>query len=110
VAGEVRRLLSGRVELHELVMTGGLWRLTGEQVESAAAEAGPSTEEVRVSGWSRQRRRCRLSRLHAYATGCVHLIVATLDCMSLRALPSRDHMQRWPSGSASATLAAPLCW
>lgn len=41
VESEVRRLLSGRVSMHELVMTGGLWRVTGEQVERAAAE-GPS--------------------------------------------------------------------
>ena len=37
---EIRRLLSGRVEMNELVMTGGLWRVTGEQVERAAANEG----------------------------------------------------------------------
>lgn len=45
VKGEIRRLLSGHVEIYELVMTGGLWRVTGEQVERAAANesgAGPS--------------------------------------------------------------------
>ncbi len=35
VAAEVRRLLGGRVELSELVMTGGLWRVTGEQASRA---------------------------------------------------------------------------
>jgi DNA polymerase delta subunit 1 len=39
VEGEVRRLLGGRVEAHELAMTGGLWRVTGEQVGRAAAAA-----------------------------------------------------------------------
>ena len=33
---EISRLLSGRVELWELVMTGGLWRVTGQQLENAA--------------------------------------------------------------------------
>ena len=30
--GEIRRLLSGRVYLSDLIMTGGLWRITGQQV------------------------------------------------------------------------------
>ena len=30
--GEIRRLLSGRVDMFELAMTGGMWRVTGEQV------------------------------------------------------------------------------
>ena len=30
--GEIRRLLSGRVSLSDLIMTGGLWRITGQQV------------------------------------------------------------------------------
>lgn len=48
--GQIRRLLTGRVSMHELVMTGGLWRVTGEQVERAAAEgyaAADPGEEVR---------------------------------------------------------------
>ena len=51
MCGQVRRLLSGQVELSELVMTGGLWRVTGQQVENAAAaagEGGPSPEDVKV--------------------------------------------------------------
>lgn len=32
VADEIRRLLSGGCNLSEFVMTGGLWRLTGQQV------------------------------------------------------------------------------
>ena len=28
--GQIRRLLSGQVELWELPLTGGLWRVTGE--------------------------------------------------------------------------------
>lgn len=40
VEGEVRRLLSGHVSLWELVMTGGLWRITGQQLEKAALEGG----------------------------------------------------------------------
>ncbi|KAK9810365.1 hypothetical protein WJX72_009511 [[Myrmecia] bisecta] len=55
VEGEVRRLLSGRCELWEMVMTGGLWRVTGQQVERAAAvqegsatpTAGADDAEVR---------------------------------------------------------------
>ena len=30
VEAEVRRLLEGRCELSEMVMTGGLWRITGD--------------------------------------------------------------------------------
>lgn len=30
VEREVRRLLEGRAELSEMIMTGGLWRLTGK--------------------------------------------------------------------------------
>ncbi|GIL72478.1 hypothetical protein Vretifemale_2820 [Volvox reticuliferus] len=37
--GQIWRLLSGRVELGELAMTGGLWRITGQQVAAAAAAA-----------------------------------------------------------------------
>lgn len=37
VEGEIRRLLSGGCELWEFAMTGGLWRVTGQQVEAAAA-------------------------------------------------------------------------
>lgn len=36
VEGEIRRLLSGGCELWEFAMTGGLWRITGQQVEAAA--------------------------------------------------------------------------
>ncbi|KAL0056285.1 hypothetical protein WJX82_009537 [Trebouxia sp. C0006] len=38
VEGEVRRLLGGSCEAWEMVMTGGLWRLTGQQIAGAAAE------------------------------------------------------------------------
>jgi len=43
---QIRQLLSGQVEVWDLVMTGGLWRVTGQQVEAAAAagngeDAGP---------------------------------------------------------------------
>lgn len=37
VAAECRRLLSGRVELSELVMSGGLWRLPGQEVRALPA-------------------------------------------------------------------------
>jgi DNA polymerase delta subunit 1 len=53
VSGEIRRLLSGQVELHELIMTGGLWRVTGQQVENAA-EGKPNSEEVKVSRFSQR--------------------------------------------------------
>ncbi|GFH19999.1 uncharacterized protein HaLaN_17044, partial [Haematococcus lacustris] len=33
---QIQRLLSGQVQLWELVMTGGLWRITGSQVAQAA--------------------------------------------------------------------------
>ncbi|KAL6749924.1 DNA polymerase family B-domain-containing protein [Haematococcus lacustris] len=36
---QIQRLLSGQVQLWELVMTGGLWRITGSQVAQAALEA-----------------------------------------------------------------------
>ena len=44
--GEVKRLLLGQCNVAELVMTGGLWRITGKQVSpvpqltSAACPAG----------------------------------------------------------------------
>ncbi|KAL6767178.1 hypothetical protein ACKKBG_A38930 [Auxenochlorella protothecoides x Auxenochlorella symbiontica] len=47
VEEEVRRLLSGRVSLHELIMTQGLWRITGEQVSGAAAGDPAAAAEVR---------------------------------------------------------------
>ena len=31
--GQIRRLLSGQVELWELPLTGGLWRVTGDWLE-----------------------------------------------------------------------------
>jgi len=37
--GEIRRLLSGRVYLSDLVMTGGLWRITGQQARPGSARA-----------------------------------------------------------------------
>lgn len=40
--GEIARLLSGKVEVWELAMTGGLWRVTGQQLAAAAAAAGES--------------------------------------------------------------------
>ena len=36
---QIRRLLTGEVSLRELVMTGGLWRVTGQTVAAAAAAA-----------------------------------------------------------------------
>lgn len=42
VEGEIMRLLTGHVGVWELAMTGGLWRVTGQQLEKAAA-AGEST-------------------------------------------------------------------
>eukprot|EP00887_Chlorella_sp_A99_P005178 scaffold1.g5178.t1 len=50
VEGEVLRLLLGRVDLGELVMTGGLWRVTGEQVEAAAAAEEGAEEELGGGG------------------------------------------------------------
>ena len=48
VKGEITRLLSGRCEAWEMVMTGGLWRVTGQQVASAAEGTAPADgEEVR---------------------------------------------------------------
>jgi DNA polymerase delta subunit 1 len=35
---QIRRLLSGRCELWELVMTGGLWRMSGQEVERVAMQ------------------------------------------------------------------------
>lgn len=40
VEGEITRLLTGRVGVWELAMTGGLWRVTGQQLEKAAAAGG----------------------------------------------------------------------
>jgi DNA polymerase delta subunit 1 len=49
VEGQIARLLSGRVESWELVMTGGLWRVTGQQLEKAAAAAAGETARVMCS-------------------------------------------------------------
>lgn len=40
VEGEVSRLLTGHVGVWELAMTGGLWRVTGQQLEKAAGAEG----------------------------------------------------------------------
>ncbi len=37
VEREITRLLTGNVGVWELAMTGGLWRVTGQQLEKAAA-------------------------------------------------------------------------
>jgi DNA polymerase delta subunit 1 len=42
VEGEVTRLLTGHVGAWQLAMTGGLWRVTGQQLERAAAAGGAS--------------------------------------------------------------------
>jgi len=39
---EIKRLLLGEVDLFELIMTGGLWRISGEQIDKAAAAAAAS--------------------------------------------------------------------
>ncbi|KAF8067421.1 POLD1 [Scenedesmus sp. PABB004] len=48
---EIARLLSGDVRVDELAMTGGLWRVTGDQLEAAAhggaGGAGGGEEEVK---------------------------------------------------------------
>lgn len=41
VEGEVRRLLSGQAELWELIMTGGLWRVSGKEIRDAAEGPPP---------------------------------------------------------------------
>jgi DNA polymerase delta subunit 1 len=42
VEGEIMRLLTGNVGVWELAMTGGLWRVTGQQLEKAAAAGEPA--------------------------------------------------------------------
>ncbi|KIZ06809.1 hypothetical protein MNEG_1145 [Monoraphidium neglectum] len=48
VERQVRRLLTGDVTLWELTMTGGLWRLTGQQVAAAAAAATLEEDEDEI--------------------------------------------------------------
>eukprot|EP00879_Flechtneria_rotunda_P007699 GHRR01008072.1.p1 GENE.GHRR01008072.1~~GHRR01008072.1.p1 ORF type:complete len:781 (+),score=286.21 GHRR01008072.1:379-2721(+) len=50
VENQIARLLSGRVELWELAMTGGLWRVTGQQLEKAAAAAAGDTNAAASGG------------------------------------------------------------
>lgn len=50
VEGEVSRLLSGKVEMWELAMTGGLWRVTGQQLEKAAAAAAGGSSDAQQVG------------------------------------------------------------
>jgi DNA polymerase delta subunit 1 len=45
VERQVRRLLTGDVTIWELAMTGGLWRLTGDQVMRAAIQASLDEED-----------------------------------------------------------------
>jgi DNA polymerase delta subunit 1 len=40
VEREIARLVTGNVGAWELAMTGGLWRVTGQQLEKAAAAGG----------------------------------------------------------------------
>ena len=46
--GEVRRLLSGQAELWELIMTGGLWRVSGKEIRDAA-EGAPCSSSISIS-------------------------------------------------------------
>jgi len=41
---EIQRLLLGKCSLHELVMTGGLWRVSGREIESAAGNGGDASD------------------------------------------------------------------
>lgn len=78
--GQIRRLLSGQVELWELPLTGGLWRVTGAQVaQAAAAEGAPgpaaaavSEEEVRGPHASLA---VRLQVCHASGQLTVHVLL-----------------------------------
>ncbi len=52
--GEIQRLLKGGCEMWEFAMTGGLWRVTGNQLQAAANGASlnedvssPSTQCIR---------------------------------------------------------------
>ncbi|GMH36104.1 hypothetical protein BSKO_03972 [Bryopsis sp. KO-2023] len=48
VKQQVKKLLTGEYGIWHLIMTGGLWRVTGSQIENAAAlESNPTDEEVR---------------------------------------------------------------
>lgn len=47
--GQIARLLSGRVEMWELAMTGGLWRVTGQQLAAAAAAGEHAKTVVQLS-------------------------------------------------------------
>lgn len=58
VEGEIRRLLEGGCELSEMVMTGGLWRVTGIQIV---------TKTIQLYSWHLQ----TLARLGATMTEAV---------------------------------------
>ena len=45
----VRRLLAGQVSVHDLVMTGGLWRVTGAEIDDAA-QSGASSAPADIHG------------------------------------------------------------
>jgi DNA polymerase delta subunit 1 len=53
VEGEITRLLTGHVGVWELAMTGGLWRVTGQQLEKAAAagELLVTTDNAALTFW-----------------------------------------------------------
>jgi hypothetical protein len=57
VEREVRRLLTGQTEAWELAMTGGLWRITGQQIDKAAA-GGLGGRWVWVWSWCVDRQAC----------------------------------------------------
>jgi DNA polymerase delta subunit 1 len=46
-ASEIHRLLSGGVDIGELVMSGGLWRITGKDIAKAALAAEAGDAEVK---------------------------------------------------------------
>ena len=89
--GQIRRLLSGQVELWELPLTGGLWRVTGAQVaQAAAAEGAPgpaaaavSEEEVRGPHASLA---VRLQVCHASGQLTVHFLAGRHTCGLQRCL------------------------
>jgi len=47
--GEIRRLLSGKADIYEFIMTGGLWRITGDQIDQAAAGIVDNTNGASTS-------------------------------------------------------------
>ena len=75
VEGQIRRLLTGNVELSDLIMTGGLWRISGAGLPQiclppCCIQPLPKLDALHglVGAWSRFRSQLTSSNLSSWIT------------------------------------------